>query len=184
MQHRLLILLLTFPALLPAAPAKVKFNRDVRPILSDKCFFCHGPDPKKREADLRLDVRDAAIEAKAFLPGKAEMSELIHRIVTTDADDHMPPAASKLSDLTPAEIAILKQWINEGAEYEDHWAFIPLKADAASSQSIDQIVSAGLAERGLKLQPDATPETLIRRLSFDLTGLPPSPDEIQAFVTA
>lgn len=179
--HRLLILLLAFPALLAAAPAKVKFNRDVRPILSDKCFFCHGPDPKKREADLRLDVRAAAIEAKAFLPGKAEMSELIQRILTTDADDHMPPAESKLSDLTPDEIAILKQWINEGAEYEAHWAFIPLKADAANRQSIDQIVSSELAARGLKLQPEATPETLIRRLSFDLTGLPPSPEEISAF---
>jgi hypothetical protein len=180
---RLLIFLLIFPALLSAAPAKVKFNRDVRPILSDKCFFCHGPDPRKREADLRLDVRDAAIEAKAFLPGKAEMSEVIQRILTTDADDHMPPAKSKLSALTPDEISILKQWINEGAEYEAHWAFIPLKADAANTQSIDQIVSAELAERGLKLQPEATPETLIRRLSFDLTGLPPSPDEISAFVT-
>ncbi len=179
--HRLLILLLAFPALLAAAPAKVKFNRDVRPILSDKCFFCHGPDPKKREADLRLDERDAAIKAKAFLPGKAEMSELIQRIITTDADDHMPPAESKLSDLTPDEIAILKQWINEGAEYEAHWAFIPLKADAANTQSIDQIVSSELAARGLKLQPEATPETLIRRLSFDLTGLPPSPEEISAF---
>ena len=184
MHRLLLILLLTFPALLPAAPAKVKFNRDVRPILSDKCFFCHGPDPKKREADLRLDVRDAAIEGKAFLPGKAEMSEVIQRIITTDADDHMPPAKSKISDLTADEIAILKQWINEGAEYEAHWAFIPLKPDAANTQSIDQIVTAELAERGLKLQPEATPETLIRRLSFDLTGLPPSPDEISAFVTA
>lgn len=183
MQHRLLIFLLTFPALLSAAPAKVKFNRDVRPILSDKCFFCHGPDPKKREADLRLDERDAAVEAKAFLPGKADVSEMIQRILTADADDHMPPAKSKLGDLTPAEIAILKQWINEGAEYEAHWAFIPLKPDATNSQSIDQIVSAELAARGLKLQPEATPETLIRRLSFDLTGLPPSTEEISAFVT-
>jgi hypothetical protein len=181
--HRLLLILLTFPALLAAAPAKVKFNRDVRPILSDKCFFCHGPDPKKREADLRLDVREAAVEAKAFLPGKAEMSELIQRLLTTDADDHMPPAKSKLGDLTAAEIAILKQWINEGAEYEAHWAFISLKPEATKNQSIDKIVSAELAERALKLQPEATPETLIRRLSFDLTGLPPTPDDISGFVT-
>ncbi|WP_397383142.1 DUF1553 domain-containing protein [Prosthecobacter sp.] len=181
--HRLLIFLLAFPALLPAAPAKVKFNRDVRPILSDKCFFCHGPDPKKREADLRLDERDAAVEAKAFLPGKAEVSELIQRVLTTDADDHMPPAKSKLGDLTPAEIAILKQWINEGAEYEAHWAFISLKPESTKDQSIDKIATAGLSELGLKLQPEATPETLIRRLSFDLTGLPPSPEEISAFVT-
>ncbi|MBN8419721.1 MAG: DUF1553 domain-containing protein [Verrucomicrobia bacterium] len=182
--HRLLLILLTFPALLPAAPAKVKFNRDVRPILSDKCFFCHGPDPKKREGDLRLDVRDAAVEAKAFQPGKAEVSEMIQRILTTDADDHMPPAKSKLADLTPDEVAILKQWINEGAEYEAHWSFIPLKPEATQNQSIDKIVSAELAERSLKLQPEAAPETLIRRLSFDLTGLPPSPEEISAFVTA
>ena len=177
-----LLLLSTLASSLVAAPAKVKFNRDVRPILSDKCFFCHGPDPKKREADLRLDERDAAIEAKAFVPGKADMSELIQRILTTDADDHMPPAKSKLGDLTAEETAILKQWINEGAEYEAHWSFIPLKADASNQRSIDDIVSTELAERNLKLQPEAAPETLIRRLSFDLTGLPPSPEEISAFV--
>lgn len=166
-----------------ATPAKIQFNRDVRPILSDKCFFCHGPDPKKREGDLRLDVREAAIESKAFVPGKAEASELIQRVLTADADDHMPPAQSKLGNLTSSEIAILKQWINEGAEYEEHWAFIPLKPDATKGQGIDKIVSAGLAERGLKLQHEATPETLVRRISFDLTGLPPSPEEVTAFVT-
>jgi len=166
-----------------AAPAKVKFNRDVRPILSDKCFFCHGPDPKKREADLRLDEREPAVEAKAFVPGQAEMSEMIQRILSTDADDHMPPPESKLGDLTADEIAILKRWIDEGAEYEAHWAFIPLKPEATKEQSIDKIVSAGLAERGLKLQPEATPETLIRRLGFDLTGLPPTPEEVTTFVT-
>ncbi|MBE2285844.1 MAG: DUF1553 domain-containing protein [Prosthecobacter sp.] len=175
--------LLSLTTSLSAAPAKVKFNRDVRPILSDKCFFCHGPDPKKREADMRLDERDAAIEAKAIVPGKAEVSEMIQRILTTDADDHMPPAKSKLGDLTAAEIAILKQWINEGAEYEAHWAFIPLKPEATKGQSIDKIVSVGLAERGLNLQPEASPETLIRRLSFDLTGLPPTPEEVTVFVT-
>ncbi|MEZ5387566.1 MAG: DUF1553 domain-containing protein [Prosthecobacter sp.] len=172
-----------FTTSLLAAPAKVKFNRDVRPILSDKCFFCHGPDPKKREADLRLDMRDEALAAKAFVPGKAETSELIQRILTTDEDDHMPPAKSKLGDLSAAEIAILKQWIDEGAEYEAHWSFIPLKPEATKDQSIDKIVSAGLAERGLKLQPEATPETLIRRISFDLTGLPPTPEEVTGFVT-
>ena len=166
-----------------AAPAKVKFNRDVRPILSDKCFFCHGPDPKKREADLRLDERDPAVEAKAFVPGQAKVSEMIQRILSTDADDHMPPPESKLGDLTADEIAILKRWIDEGAEYEAHWAFIPLKPEATKEQSIDKIVSAGLAERELKLQAEATPETLIRRLSFDLTGLPPTPEEVTTFVT-
>ncbi|MCB1275642.1 DUF1553 domain-containing protein [Prosthecobacter sp.] len=183
MTRGLFVSILFFTTSLLAAPAKVKFNRDVRPILSDKCFFCHGPDPKKREADLRLDMRDEALAAKAFVPDKAEMSELIQRIVTTDEDDHMPPAKSKLGDLTAAEIAILKQWIDEGAEYEAHWSFIPLKPEATKDQSIDKIVSAGLAERGLKLQPEATPETLIRRISFDLTGLPPTPEEVTGFVT-
>ncbi|MFO1482324.1 MAG: DUF1553 domain-containing protein [Verrucomicrobiaceae bacterium] len=183
MTRGLLVSILFFATSLLSAPAKVKFNRDVRPILSDKCFFCHGPDPKKREADLRLDMRDEALAGKAFVPGKAEASELIQRVLTTDADDHMPPAKSKLSDLTAAEIAILKQWIDEGAEYEAHWSFIPLKPEATKDQSIDKIVSAGLAEHGLKLQPEATPETLIRRISFDLTGLPPSPEEVTAFVT-
>lgn len=183
MTRGLLVFILFFTTSLFAAPTKVKFNRDVRPILSDKCFFCHGPDPKKREADLRLDMRDEALAGKAFVPGKAEASELIQRVLTTDADDHMPPAKSKLSDLTPDEIAILKQWIDEGAEYEAHWSFIPLKPEATKDQSIDKIVSAGLAERGSKLQPEATPETLIRRISFDLTGLPPSPEEVTGFVT-
>lgn len=180
----LLITLLSVAGGLPAfAAGKLQFNRDVRPILSDKCFFCHGPDPKKREADLRLDEREAAVQGKAFLPGKAEASEMILRILTSDADDHMPPAKSKLGDLTTDEIATLKQWINEGAEYEAHWAFMAPKADAAKGMNIDSIVEAGLAERGLKLQPAAAPETLIRRLSFDLTGLPPSPEEVSSFVT-
>ena len=179
--RNLVFILGTATCALSAAPAKVKFNRDVRPILSDKCFFCHGPDSKKREADLRLDMRDEALAAKAFVPGKAEASELIQRILTTDADDHMPPAKSKLGDLTAAETAILKQWIDEGAEYEAHWSFIPLKPEATQGKNIDKIISAGLAERGLHLQPEATPETLVRRISFDLTGLPPTPEEVAAF---
>ncbi len=176
----LFLLVLTTSAF--AAPAKVQFNRDVRPILSDKCFFCHGPDPKTRDADLRLDVREAAVEAKAFIPGDAQASELHHRITTTDDDDRMPPVKSKLGKLTSEEIAILKQWIDEGAEYEEHWAFISLKQEETKDRGIDEIVSAGLAKRGLKLQPEAAPETLIRRISFDLTGLPPSPEEVTAFV--
>lgn len=175
-------LLFATSALTLQAAGKVRFNRDVRPILSDKCFHCHGPDPKTREADLRLDVREAAMEAKAFVPGNAEKSELFQRIVTTDADDHMPPAKSKLGELTADEIATLKQWINEGAEYEAHWSFISLKPEAVKDHSIDQIVSADLEERGLKLQPEASAETLIRRLSFDITGLPPTPEEVAAFV--
>lgn len=165
------------------AAGKVRFNRDIRPILSDKCFHCHGPDPKKREADLRLDVREEAVRDGHIVPGQPDKSLILERILTADVDDHMPPAKSKLGDLTAAETALIKQWIAEGAEYEAHWAFIPLKPDAVKGLSIDRIVTTGLAERGLKLQPEAAPETLIRRLSFDLTGLPPTPEEVTAFVT-
>jgi len=175
------LLLVLLPVSLHAAE-KLQFNRDIRPILSDKCFHCHGFDPKKREADLRLDERAAAIEAKAILPGKADQSAIIERILATD-DDHMPPAKSKLGDLTPKEIATLKQWINEGAEYENHWAFEPLKDKSIRDTNIDKIVSAGLHARGLKLQPEAEASTLIRRLSFDLTGLPPSPEQVTQFTT-
>lgn len=164
------------------AAGKVRFNRDIRPILSDKCFHCHGPDPKTREADLRLDVREKAVEDGHIVPGQPDKSLIFERILATDPDDHMPPPKSKLGDLTTSEIALIKQWIAEGAEYEAHWSFISLKPDAAKGQSIDKIVSAGLAERGLKMQPEATAETLIRRLSFDITGLPPTPAEVTAFV--
>ena len=163
------------------AAGKLKFNRDIRPILTDKCFHCHGNDPKKREAKLRLDVRESALEKEAFVPGNADASELIKRLLATD-DDHMPPVKSKLGDLTSDEVKTLKQWINEGAEYEAHWAFSPLQLATTQGQSIDKIVSAGLAERELKLQPEASAETLARRLSFDLTGLPSTPEEVQAFV--
>ncbi len=167
-----------------AQAAKLKFNRDIRPILSDKCFFCHGPDAKKREAKLRLDERESALGKKAIIPGKPDESEMIRRILADD-DDHMPPAKSKLGDFTPAEVAILKQWISEGAEYEAHWSFIPLQDDGGmvARQNIDSLVSSGLKERQLQLQPEADKATLIRRVSFDLTGLPPAPEEVAAFVS-
>lgn len=164
------------------AAGKVTFNRDVRPILSDKCFHCHGPDSRKREADLRLDEREAAVEAGAIVPGRPLESEMIARIMTADPDDHMPPAKAKLGTLSPQEIATLKQWIAEGAEYEAHWSFIPLAPGLLKDRGIDGIVTAGLAQRGLKPQPGASPETLIRRLCFDLTGLPPAPEDVGAFV--
>ncbi|MDB6173086.1 MAG: Planctomycete cytochrome [Chthoniobacteraceae bacterium] len=164
---------------------EVGFNRDVRPILSDKCFFCHGPDAKKREADLRLDVREAALQQEAFVPGKPDESELIARILSTDKTEHMPPAKSKLAALTPEEINTLKQWIAQGAKYEAHWAFIPLSPlaleDPAASP-IDLAVAKGLASRGLQFQPEADRTTLIRRVSFDLTGLPPTPEEVDSFL--
>ena len=183
---RLAVLLTAGAFGIPVAEAagKVTFNRDVRPILSDKCFHCHGPDPKKRGGDLRLDVRADAIKDGHITPGAPEKSLIIERILSHDPDERMPSVKSKLEPLSTAEVEILKRWITEGAEYEAHWSFIPLKADATRGRSLDEIVSAGLSERGLKFQPRATAETLIRRLSFDITGLPPSVEEVRAFQAA
>jgi hypothetical protein len=189
----------------------LKFNRDIRPILSDKCFHCHGPDKNKRDSGLRLDVREDAISLRdgirAIVPGKPEESEIIARITTTDADDHMPPAKSKLDHLTPAEVGMVRRWVAEGAEYEPHWAFIPLEAEGVIGKKItgnqsdaaaptltanhlskvppspmDTMVEQALAKRGLLMQPEADHNTLIRRVSFDITGLPPSPQEVESFL--
>lgn len=165
-----------------SASGKLQFNRDIRPILSDKCFHCHGPDSKNQKADLRLDVRDAAIKDGHISPGRPEQSMILERILTDDPDEVMPPPKSKLGKLTAEEVATLRRWISEGAEYEAHWAFIPLREEPLKGLDIDQIVSSGLKERGLALQPEAEPETLIRRLSFDLIGLPPKPEEVVSFV--
>lgn len=171
------------------ADEPVAFNRDVRPILSDKCFFCHGPDSAKREADLRLDDREVAVASAAIVPGKPEESELLRRILSSDPDEHMPPAQAKLAPLTSQEIDTLRKWIEQGAEYEGHWSFLPLSRTALGSHDIasvthriDEVVSKGLASRGLKMQPEATRNTLIRRLSFDITGLPPTAEEVETFV--
>ncbi|MFM8471759.1 MAG: DUF1549 domain-containing protein, partial [Limisphaerales bacterium] len=207
------IALLCLMATASRAAEPVRYNRDIRPILSDKCFFCHGFDEKKREAGLRLDVRESAVKKNAIVPGKPAQSELLKRVTTKDANDHMPPAKSKLPAITTAEVDLLRRWIAEGANYEAHWAFMPLavsvpepnggKSLVISNQSkpssparpsslvtnhyllpspIDTLVSTGLAARKLKLQPEADPVTLIRRLSFDLTGLPPTPTEVEAFL--
>lgn len=185
-----IVLLVVTTATLGIAAERVQFNRDVRPILSDKCFFCHGPDSAKREAGLRLDERQAALDASAIVAGHPDESELVRRVLSEDDGERMPPAASKLGRLSPQEIDTLRRWIEQGAEYEAHWAFIP--PDAATLKVpglegklpalIDHYVSAGLAPRGLALQPEADRTTLIRRLSFDLTGLPPAPAEIEEFV--
>jgi hypothetical protein len=182
--------LFALASLMAASAAEpVRYNRDIRPILSDKCFFCHGFDEKKREAGLRLDRREGALKKNAIVPGKPTQSELLKRVTTKDADDHMPPAKSKLARLTTAEVELLRRWIAEGANYEAHWAFVPLAegartptSAAASLHPIDQLVSRQLAARKLKLQPEADPATLLRRLTFDLTGLPPTPAEVEAFL--
>lgn len=175
----LTVLPLTLSAALPAAD-KLKFNQDIRPILSDKCFHCHGPDSKKREADLRLDVRQAAIDGDALVPGKPEKSEMFLRMFTEDPKEHMPPAKSKLGSLGKEELATIKRWIADGAEYEEHWSFVPPKKPSAPT--LDALVAKTLATKGLKPQPEADKATLIRRVTFDLTGLPPTTAELEAFL--
>ncbi|HEY0075543.1 MAG TPA: DUF1549 domain-containing protein, partial [Abditibacteriaceae bacterium] len=177
----------TFAAPLAFAAEVPRYNRDVRPILSDKCFACHGPDAAKRKAGLRLDVRENALENNVIVPGQPDKSELLKRIVSHDPNEVMPPPEAKLEPLKAAEIETIRQWIKGGAVYEAHWSFIPLKevkvpAIKGAISPIDAFVRETLKQRGLKPQPEATKETLIRRLSFDLTGLPPTPDEVRAFV--
>ena len=170
---------------------RIQFNRDVRPILSDKCYFCHGPDGNKREADLRLDLRESAVKSGAIMPGKPEESELLRRIACTDLDERMPPISSKLEPLTQLEGEILRRWIEEDALYEKHWSFIELDFDDAllekrshndSQVFIDEPVTNGLVSKRLALQPEADRWSLVRRLSFDLTGLPPLTSDVLAFV--
>ena len=150
----------------PAVPARVEFNRDVRPILSDNCFLCHGPDKNRRKADLRLDLRDEALKAEAFVPGKPDESELVARILSTDPDELMPPPKSN-KKLDARQKEILKRWVQQGAEYQQHWSYEkPVKAQIPAGQNaVDVLVRRRLAEVGLKPSPEADRRTLIRRLS-------------------
>ncbi len=189
-----------FPLLLLAAIAAgadssaavpLRYNRDIRPLLSDSCFHCHGPDAGHRKGGLRLDIREDALKpaksgAVAIVPGKPEASELIARINQTDPDELMPPAeAHKI--LTAKQKELLRQWIVEGANYEAHWAYTPVVRPAvpkiANPKSqvinpIDAFVQTPLLAKGIAPSPLADPATLLRRLSLDLTGLPPSPESI------
>lgn len=175
---------LLLPALLPAADAKLDFNRDVRPILSDKCFQCHGPDDKTLKGDVRLDDRNSAVSAKAIVPGSPELSEALARILSDDPDEVMPPPKTKKT-VSPAEAEILRRWIAEGAEYKGHWAFEPIAATETGDgqHPVDQFVRAELQRKGIQPSPEADPATLIRRLSLDLTGLLPAPDRVGSFLT-
>ena len=166
--------------------AAIDFDRDIQPILSDKCYHCHGPDANTREGDLRLDTREGAT-AEAIVPGDPAKSEFIARITTTDPDDQMPPPDSNRS-LSAAEIATLKQWVAEGAEWGTHWAFLaPEKPELPTASNwarnpIDHFIDAKLKAKTLKPEPEAPRRDLIRRLSLDLTGLPPTPAEIANFL--
>lgn len=183
MYTRLLFCISIFLIAEASAAEKLRFNRDVRPILSEKCFSCHGPDRNSRQANLRLDVREVALERGALKPGDLKASKLAQRIRSANVALLMPPKASHKT-LTEKEKTILDQWIAEGAEYEPHWAYIkPVKSQAPQgSQGIDYLVESKLKERGLQPVAEADRRTLIRRLSFDLTGLPPSLADVRAFV--
>lgn len=177
-----------------AEPGPISFNRNIRPILSDTCFPCHGPDKNTRRANLRLDLREHAIEDrdgfKVIVPGQPFESELVKRINHTDPGERMPPPDSGRS-LTVADRRLLADWIAGGAAYEAHWAFIPPTRPRLPSVThagwpanpIDHFILARLESEGLTPAPPAGPERLIRRLSFDLTGLPPTLSEIDTFVS-
>jgi mono/diheme cytochrome c family protein len=184
-----LVGILTLLASSASAGDKLEYNRDIRPILAENCFACHGPDSASRKADLRLDQREAAIKTGAITPGKIDESELISRITSDDPDQVMPPAKLKRV-LSPEQKDALKRWIADGAEYQPHWSLIApkrpqppdVKQSAWVRNPIDRFVLAKLEARGLQPAPEADRRTLIRRLSLDLTGLPPSPGDVDAFV--
>lgn len=177
--------------LLAAAPpaSEIDFNRDVRPILSDNCFACHGPDAKRRRAKLRLDVRDVAVRNEAIVPGKPDASELVARILSEEPSSQMPPPKSN-KHLTPAQKELLQRWIAEGALYQKHWAYqTPVRATTPIVRDVGwpaNWVDCFLLERikraGLAPSPEADRVTLLRRVAFDLTGLPPTPAQVDAFL--
>ena len=168
---------------LPASAAEVSFNRDVRPILADACFHCHGQDQAQRKGNLRLDI-EADAKRKAIVPGKLAASELWRR-VNASGEDRMPPAHSDRK-ITAQQIATLGKWIESGAKWESHWAFTrpkpPVIPLIRGIQPIDALIHQRLEREGLKLSPEATKATLLRRVTLDLTGLPPTVEELDAFL--
>jgi Protein of unknown function (DUF1553)/Protein of unknown function (DUF1549)/Planctomycete cytochrome C len=189
---RILPLLILFPAAVQASERPIDFNRDVRPILSDKCYFCHGPDANHREADLRLDVeKDAKAErdgTHAIIPGKPDESQLVARITATSASKRMPPRKANKT-LTAAEIEVLKRWVAEGAKWSAPWAYVAPQKYAVPEIAatewpvnwVDRFIASRLEREKLTPSPDADRVTLARRLYFDLTGLPPTPAQVDAF---
>lgn len=175
------------------AAEKVDFNYDIRPLISSKCYHCHGPDEKSRKAKLRLDQREDAVKEHesgvTIVPGDPAKSELMNRLTSKDPDEVMPPPKEEHA-LSAQEVDVFRRWIAEGAEYKPHWSFVkptrsevpPLSAGVVAHNAIDHFIAAKLAGTGLKQSPEADRYTLIRRVSLDLTGLPPAPEETDAFV--
>ena len=174
----------------PVAETTLSFNQDIRPILVENCFSCHGADSAGRKAELRLDQRDVAVESGAIVPGDTDSSVMLDRIFSDDPDEMMPPPAHKKT-LTPEQKEMLKRWIAEGAAYELHWSFLPpqrsslpaVTNEAWIRNPIDRFILARLEAEGLTPAPEADRRTLARRLSLDITGLPPEPAVVDAFVT-
>ncbi len=181
-----------------AAGQAVDFQRDIRPILSDRCFSCHGPDEGGRDSDLRLDSAEEAYKDlggySAIVPGDVDASEMIALIHSRDRKERMPPPKSGL-ELKPHEIKLLEQWISEGAEYTPHWSFEPVGAhfalpgewldssDRTPVDPIDAIIEDAVRAAGLEPNPPADRATWLRRITFALTGLPPTPEELQAYLS-
>ncbi len=176
-------------------PERVDYNFDVKPILSDRCYTCHGPDAGQRQADLRLDTRDGATTARpgegpAIVPGVPADSPLLARVKAHDPQERMPPPEAKLPPLSDREIALLEQWIAQGALFDAHWSLLPIDRPAPPAVNdpawpanpIDHFVLARLERQGLEPSPPARPETRLRRLTFDLTGFPPTPAQLDAFL--
>src|SRR5580704_15542377 len=179
------LLLFTAVSGLLGASGRIEFNRDVRPIFSDKCYTCHGPDAAAKHVPFRLDSEAAATAElnggkHAIVAGDPDASEIVRRITAAKPALRMPPVASGLK-LTDTEIDTLRQWIAQGAKWQKHWSFIPpvrpvlpeVKNTAWPRNPIDRFILQRLEREGLQPTPEATPETLIRRVSLDLTGLPP-----------
>jgi len=187
--YTLSIAVISWATFAHGAEEEIKFNRDIRPILSANCFFCHGQDPEHRGGELRLDIREEAIAKRgkspaAIVPGDPDASELIKRLITTDPEFIMPPVEAHLAKVKEKDIQTLRQWIKAGAVYEPHWAFVPpVKATISPKENpIDSFVRARLKKEGLSANKPAPPEILVRRLYLDLTGLPPSVADIDHYL--
>lgn len=183
--HRFRLIAVFTLCLVPAfGQAQVNFSRDVLPILSDACFHCHGPDEGARKAKLRLDTKDGAYRKRngitTIVPGKSGESELIRRILSNDPDEQMPPPTSNRK-LTVKQRETLKQWVDSGAVWGRHWAFEPI-AKQPANRTIDSFIRERLAKEGMKPSPSTTRESWLRRVTFDLTGLPPTLAEIDSFL--